>query len=56
VDFVPGAVLYLQRTPKNVELLLSLQKGDAIDVEGRLQPAESAGARVLIADSLRIKG
>jgi hypothetical protein len=56
VDLVPGAVLYLQRTPKNVELLLSLQKGDAIDIEGRLQPAEKSGARVLIADSLRIKG
>lgn len=56
VDLVPGAVLYLRRTPKNQALLLSLQRGDPLEVRGRLLPAGGAGGkadRVLIADTVR---
>jgi hypothetical protein len=54
VGLVAGAVVYLQRSTANKALLLTLQRGDTVVVDGRLLPATPGAERVVIADALRL--
>jgi len=54
VGIVAGAVVYLQRSPANKALLLTLQRGDTVVVDGRLVETARGAERVLVADALRV--